>query len=125
MPPSLLPVLAVAAGGAAGAVLRVLVAEALPHEPGAWPWSTLLVNAAGAFALGLLLTVLPRRPGAPPWLQPLLGPGLLGGFTTFSTLSLDAVQLADAGRSGLAVAYAGSSVLAVLGAVLLARRVAR
>ena len=47
---------AVFAGGAAGAIARAVVAEALPHDPGTWPWATFLVNVAGAFALGLVIT---------------------------------------------------------------------
>lgn len=117
--------LAVAAGGAVGAVARALVGAAIPHEPGAWPWATLLVNAAGAFLLGLLLTGLGRAQTPWPYARPLLGTGVLGGFTTFSALSLDAVLLAEAGRAPLAGAYVLASLVVTVGGVLLARRVLR
>jgi CrcB protein len=54
-------ILAVFAGGAVGAITRALVGEALPAEPGSWPWATFAVNVAGAFVLGLLVTRLQER----------------------------------------------------------------
>lgn len=91
---------------------------ALPHDPGTWAWSTLLVNAVGAFLLCLLLTRV-----AAPRTRLLVGTGLLGAFTTFSGLTVDAVLLAD-GQPLLAVAYVVVGVTTLLGAGLLGRAVA-
>lgn len=100
--------LLVAAGGAVGGLLRAGVGRLLPHEPGSWSWSVLLVNAVGAFALAALLGVLARRPDERTRL--LVGTGLLGGFTTFSGLAVDAVLLIEAGRPLAAAAYVGAGV---------------
>ena len=122
MPPpplSTLPaVLAVAVGGALGSAGRYAV-SALTGPPldevvarAAFPWSTLLVNLTGALALGALAAAaaLPPRAARRPWLVPLLGPGLLGGWTTFSTLSAEVVGLLRAGAPALAAAYVVTSV---------------
>lgn len=102
--------LAAAVGGALGALGRWGVSEALPHDPGGWPWATLLVNLSGCLALGLLIgLVLARSPGSP-WLRPFLGTGVLGGFTTFSAFAVETVQLTDAGRPLVAAAYVLVSV---------------
>jgi CrcB protein len=106
--------LAVFAGGCAGALARVALAEAWPPDPAAWPWATLLVNVAGAFVLGLVVTGGPR--GA------LLGPGFCGALTTFSTLQLELLQMLDDGRVALAAAYLAASVVAGLGAFDLGAR---
>ena len=99
MPP-LPPVVLVAVGGVVGALARAGVGALLPHEPGTWAWSTLLVNALGAAALCALLASRPSRDA-----RLLLGTGLLGGFTTFSAFAVDAVLLVEAGRAATAAAY--------------------
>ena len=100
-----------ALGGALGALARWAIAEALPHSPGAWPWSTLLVNLVGCLALGALLAVLLARYPHSPWLRPFLAVGVLGGFTTYSTFAMDVVRLTGSGHPVLAVAYVLASVL--------------
>jgi len=100
-----------ALGGALGALARWAIAEALPHSPGAWPWSTLLVNLVGCLALGALLAVLLARYPHWPWLRPFLAVGVLGGFTTYSTFAMDVVRLTGSGHPVLAVAYVLASVL--------------
>lgn len=102
---SLPAVVLVAAGGVAGALARAGVGAVLPHEPGSWAWSTLLVNAAGAAALCALLVSGPSGRT-----RLLVGTGLLGGFTTFSGLAVDAVLLIEAGRPLAAAAYVGAGV---------------
>jgi CrcB protein len=94
------PVLLVAAGGVVGSLTRALVGFTLPHEPGSWGWATLAVNLLGAGALCALLVQVPS-----PRARLLLGTGLLGGLTTFSGFTLDAVLLADAGRPAAAAGY--------------------
>lgn len=101
---------AAALGGALGALARWGVAEGLPHEPSGWPWATLLVNLSGCLLLGLLLGLVLPRFSSSPWLRPLLGTGLLGGYTTYSTFAVETVQLTEAGRPLLAAAYVLASV---------------
>ncbi|QNG36809.1 fluoride efflux transporter CrcB [Geodermatophilaceae bacterium NBWT11] len=123
------PYVVVAVGGALGALARYGVQLGLPHSPGAWPWATVAVNLTGCLLIGLLLAVLLARAPDHPWLRPFLATGVLGGYTTFSTFSVDAVQLVEAGRWLLAVAYLLVSVVGGLAAVVLGlgvgRRVAR
>lgn len=110
MSPTLRDVLLIAVGGAAGAVLRHLVGRAVGAQQGpSFPWHTFVINVTGAFAIGLLL-VLASRLGFPAWWRPLLAVGVLGGYTTFSTFSLETVELAMQGRVGLSIAYALGSV---------------
>ncbi len=105
---------AVFAGGIVGALARTGVVEALPHDPGHWPWATLLVNVAGAFVLGLVAARRYRRA--------LLGQGFCGALTTFSAFQLELLQMLDAGRAGLALACAAASLAAGLAAAELGRR---
>ena len=113
------------AGGCAGAVARALLGEGLPHEPGGWPWATLIVNVAGAFALGWLVTRLQERVPPSLYRRPLLGTGLCGALTTFSTFQVELLDLLDHDRAGVAAAYAAVSLAAGLAAVALATNVAR
>jgi len=119
---------AAALGGALGALARWGVGEALPHDPGSWPWATLTVNLTGCLVLGLLIAALFARRPDHPWLRPFLGTGVLGGYTTFSTFSVDAVHLADAGRWAVAAAYVlvsvAGGVLAAAAGVALGRALA-
>lgn len=78
-------------------------------------WATLAVNASGGLLMGLLAAALPDRAPSILWL--LLGAGFLGGFTTFSAFSLDAMRLIGDGRPGLFILYAGGSVLLAVGGV--------
>ena len=98
----------VALGGAIGSVLRYLTITAV-----AAPIGTLAVNVLGSFAMGVLFIALTARAG----LSPLLMTGILGGFTTFSAFSLDALKLWQAGQILPALAYVGASVILSLGAV--------
>lgn len=106
-----LPYLAAAAGGALGALARYGLAESLPHRVGTWPWAVLLVNLSGCLVLGVLVAAVFARHPDSPWLRPLLGTGVLGGYTTFSTFAVDAVQLTDAGRPWVAAGYVVASVV--------------
>ena len=111
--------LQVALGGALGAVLRYQTGGAVarwlgPSAAAAFPWATLAVNVTGSFAMGLLAGWLARHDGAEGW-RLLLGVGLLGGFTTFSAFSLEAVALWQRAPA-LSVAYVAASV--VLGGAL-------
>lgn len=122
----------VAAGGVLGTLARYGLGLVLP-APGHWPLPTLLVNVAGAFALGWLLEGLAGRgpdAGRRRLLRLTAGTGFLGAFTTYSTFSLDAVQLFDAGRPAdafgyLAASLAGGTVATFLGILAAGRRTAR
>ena len=119
--PSVAQVLAVSLGGAVGALGRWSAGRLVPDGPG-FPWTTFAVNVAGCLLLAAL-TVLPavrRRPA----LLALIGPGLLGGFTTLSAYADQTRGLVAAGEVATAAAYAGGTLVACLGAVAVASRVA-
>ena len=102
----------VAFGGAIGGVLRFatvsLAGRALGHG---FPWGTLAVNVAGSFVMGVVAgAMMERFPGSWGRFAPFLMTGVLGGFTTFSAFSLDALFLIERGRLGAAAAYVGGSV---------------
>jgi fluoride exporter len=98
-------VAAVAVGGVIGAEARYGVAVALPHAPGAWPWSTLVANVSGCLLIGVLMVLVTERFRAHPLVRPLLGVGVLGGYTTFSTYTVDVLAGFGAGRPGPALLY--------------------
>jgi CrcB protein len=118
--------LCIALGGAVGALARWALAEAIPHDPRALPWATVLANVSGCFAIGVLMVLLAERRPDSRLLRPLFGTGLLGGYTTFSTYALDTRDLLAAGRPALAAAYVFATVviglLAVTAAVGLTER---
>jgi CrcB protein len=110
---------AVFAGGFIGAIARAQLAESVASDPARWPWATFVANVLGALALGYVAT---RLKGTR---RLLLGPGLCGALTTFSTLQLELLVMLDDGRWVLAAGYALASVLAGLGAVALTSRIGR
>ena len=99
-------------GGAIGALARYGLAKALPHEAGTWPWATVAANVAGALALGYLTTRLQERLPPSAYRRPLLGTGLCGALTTFSTMQVELLQMLDHGEAGLAATYAAASIAA-------------
>ena len=109
---------AVAAGGALGAVLRHAATSASARAFPDFPIGTMAVNALGSLAMGLAAWHLLRRPPEPSALAPFAMTGVLGGFTTFSAYSLDAVRLWEAGRAGAAALYALGSVALALAALV-------
>ena len=117
MPPLVLVML----GGAIGSGARHLTGRAALALWGpAFPWGTVIVNLLGGFAMGALVAWLSARSGSEAT-RYLLGVGVLGGFTTFSAFSLDAVVLWQKGQGGMAALYVAASVLlsiAALGAGL-------
>ncbi len=120
------PVLLVAVGGGAGAVLRYLTGRwTLANIGTDLPVGTWAVNILGGLAMGLLAGWLATRTADGEGLRLLLGVGVLGGFTTFSAFSFEVFAMITRGDIGLAGAYAVSSVagsvLAVLTGVYLAR----
>jgi CrcB protein len=118
-------ILAVFVGGFIGTVARAELAEVLPASPGRWPWATFLVNVVGAFLLGYFTTRLQERLPLSSYRRPLLGTGLCGGLTTFSTMQVELLHMFDGGDSGLALGYAAASVAAGFLAVVLATNLVR
>ena len=116
---------AIFAGGFLGAIARALLADALPHDPGEWPWSTLIVNVIGAFLLGYFTTRLQERLPQSSYRRPFLGTGICGALTTFSTMQLELLTMLDDGELALAVAYALVSVALGFIAVWLATNLVR
>ncbi|MBM6401540.1 fluoride efflux transporter FluC [Phycicoccus sonneratiae] len=116
-----------AVGGVLGSLGRWGVGLALPHRVGDFPWATFVVNVTGALAMGLLVAFLVDRPGVHRLARPFVGVGVLGGWTTFSALAVDAVQLGAAHHVQLAVLYVAATflvgTLAVAGGMLVGRRV--
>lgn len=114
-------ILLVALGGAAGSVARFLVVQGAGRVMPGWPIGTLVVNVAGSLAIGMLYVILSQRTP----IAPLLVAGFLGGFTTFSAFSLDALKLWEGGQAVQAAAYVAASVILSLAAVALGAALAR
>jgi fluoride exporter len=105
-------ILLVAAGGAVGSVLRYLVGLWTLRSFGpAFPWGTLTVNITGSFLIGVLAEAIARKFGASVEMRVFLITGILGGYTTFSAFSLDAMTLLERGEPVTALIYVASSVL--------------
>ena len=112
--------LAVAAGGALGAVGRYLVVSAVGQVFGTgFPLGTIVVNVVGSFLLGALTEAMALAWSPSPELRAMIAIGVLGAFTTFSTFSLDVALLYERGALGQAALYAGASVVLSIGAFFL------
>ncbi|PZE80427.1 CrcB family protein [Curtobacterium sp. MCBD17_032] len=114
------PVALVALGGAVGTAIRAVLAAALPPVDGI-SWTVLGINVVGAFCLGLLLEHLAMRGpdlGRRRTARLFVGTGVLGGFTTYSTLADDTARLLDAGRWGAGSGYALLTVVLGLAAAV-------
>src|SRR3954452_19646378 len=116
---------AIFAGGFAGAVARAELVELLPAGGARWPWATFVANIAGAFLIGIFARRFYPRPGVSPYALPLLGIGFCAALTTFATMQLELLRMFDAGRVGLAFAYALTSVAVGFVAVAVGNAVAR
>jgi len=98
-------------GGALGTLARFLLTAHHPAGAGAFPWVTLLVNLSGSFAIGFLVPVTERFSRRAPTVRPLLLVGVLGGWTTYSTLAVDATLLLRQGDIGTCLAYLAATVM--------------
>lgn len=115
----------VAVGGALGAIARFGAGLLLPHAPGTFPLGTFLVNVVGGLLIGVLIVEVSEHRQAHPLVRPFLVTGILGGFTTFSTYTVDAQQLLAAGRLATAGAYLAGTLLAAVAATALGLAAAR
>ena len=116
---------AIFVGGALGTLARAALAEAFPHAATAWPWPTFAVNIVAAFLLGYFVTRLQERLPLSSYRRPLLGTGLCGGLSTFSTMQLEIVKMLEAHAWGLAAGYAAASIVAGYVAIQVATAMVR
>ena len=101
----------IALGGVVGAEARYGLQRAIPTHAGAFPWTTLLINAAGCLAIGVLMIVVLEVARPHRYVRPFAGVGVLGGFTTYSTFAVDVVQLARHGHTLAATGYVLASFI--------------
>ncbi|GLU58798.1 putative fluoride ion transporter CrcB [Paenarthrobacter ureafaciens] len=105
-----------ALAGGVGAAVRFIVDGLIRSRlRTALPWATILINVSGSLVLGFLGGLVVRG-HAPDSLQLVLGTGFLGGYTTFSTASVETIRLVQSGRTGLALTNAVGSLVASVGA---------
>ena len=110
---------AVAAGGAIGSVARYIVMSTVTRLIGpGFPWGTMTVNIVGSFIMGLLVEAAALRWEVSEPVRALIFVGMLGGFTTFSTFSLDLVSLIERQQGTQALLYGGASVVLGLFALI-------
>ncbi len=123
----LLPVIAL--GGMAGASLRHLAETTWPTTAHDLPWATWGVNVSGCLLIGVLMVLVIEMGGGHPLLRPFVGVGLLGGFTTFSTYTVQVTALLHDGRTAWALGYllgtAATALAAVVIGVVLTRAAVR
>jgi CrcB protein len=114
-------IVAIGIAGALGALARYGLDGVVSRRftASSIPWGTFVVNVSGAFVLGLLMTLMTEQLTTAPWLRSALTIGLLGAYTTFSTLSYETYRLLEDGAVGLAAANMLGSMAAGLFAVYL------
>ncbi len=119
-------ILYVALGGALGASLRHLLGMATLKTLGPdYPYGTMMANVLGSFLMGMLAGWLALKVSGGQNLRLFLGVGLLGGFTTFSAFSLEAVLMYERKAYGALAGYVGSSVILSIGALVVGLILAR
>jgi len=117
------PIIQVAVGGALGALARFGVGQFMARwGTSGFPWATLCVNALGCFLMGLLATYFTQTGDR---FAPLVLTGVLGGFTTYSAFSLDAMKLIEGGQASLGFFYIAATLTGALGGVFLGTMIAR
>jgi fluoride exporter len=119
-------ILAVAAGGALGSVARYLVGIGSGKLFGTdFPWGTLLINVTGSFLIGAFVGLFAAKWDLSQAARVFLTVGICGGYTTFSTFSLDAYYLIERGQILASSAYVGASVALSAGALIAALKLVR
>lgn len=116
---SLVPVLLVAIGGAFGSVCRYLVGVGAGRLLGPdFPFGTMIVNITGSFIMGLFIELLALKLDGSESLRLFVAVGILGGFTTLSSFSLDTVVLFERGSAATAAVYVAGSIILSLAALV-------
>lgn len=116
---------AVFGGGVLGGLARAVLETVAAPDPTQWPWATFSANIVGALLLGYFTTRLLERLPVSNYRRPLLGTGLCGALTTFSTMQVEILQMVEHDRMGLALGYLSASVAAGLMAVHLTTALVR
>lgn len=114
-------IVTVGLGAALGGILRLLVTQAVVARAGAGygHYATLFINVSGSFLIGVVIEIAQTRTDISPLWRYFIATGILGGYTTFSTFSFEALTLASGGLVWNALGYvAGSVVLGIGGAIL-------
>jgi CrcB protein len=106
-------------GGAVGTLLRYLLEVHHPVGQGGFPWPTLVVNLSGSLAIGLILPLTEHMSRRLPLFRPLFVVGLLGGWTTYSTLAVEATLLAKDGHVLTSLVYLAATVVGGIGLVII------
>ncbi len=125
VPEPSLRLVAIAVGGSLGTLARYGTDRLLVPSAAGFPWATFTVNVAGSLVLGLIVTLVVERWSPTRFVRPFAAIGFCGGFTTFSTLAVEAAQRTQHGRAGLAVVYVAASLVAGLAAATLGMALAR
>jgi CrcB protein len=112
-------IVAVFIGGAIGTSLRYLLEVHHPAGPSGFPWPTLLANLTGSLAIGLVLPLTEHLAPRLPTLRPFLVVGVLGGWTTYSTLAVETTLLTQHGHVVTALAYVAATVVGGLALVVI------
>jgi fluoride exporter len=116
---------AVALGGALGALARWGVGITVSVPTATFPWATFLANITGAFGLGIVGVLLTERLRTGTLLRALLAIGFLGAYTTMSIMAVEGVRLIDAGHAATALIYWISTLIAGMTAGLVGMRIGR
>lgn len=120
-----LRIVAIAVGGALGTLARYAVSIDPSVSPGGFPWPTFAVNVSGSFLLGVVVTLVVERWPPTRFVRPFAAIGFCGGFTTFSTMAVEAIQRGQHGRVAAAAVYLVASLLAGLVAAVIGITLAR
>lgn len=118
-------VAAIAAGGALGTLARYGVERTLAVSGHSFPWPTFVVNVAGSFLLGVIITLVVERWPPTRFVRPFAAIGFCGGFTTFSTMVVEAALRGQHGQIALAGGYLAASLVAGVAAAILGMATAR
>lgn len=103
---------AIAAGGALGGLCRYGLVVLIPVGPNGFPWATFWTNTSGSLLLGILLVVAAKRFPSSRYVRPFFATGVLGAYTTFSTLAVEADLLVAGGEPATAAVYCAASLIA-------------
>ncbi len=108
----------IACGGSLGASARFGLTAAFPHPPDGLPWATLSINTSGCLLIGAVMVLVTEVWSEQRLLRPFLGVGVLGGYTTFSTYTVDIQHALAAGAPTTALTHLGVTLVAAMLAVL-------